>query len=188
MTPEDIYRILRIPIHGPRVSYDTVPREGIEALRAIFQRELAIRQAITWDEFVHTYGPRHRLALVLAIFISCFLVPDRGQHGLECGWGVMLRRMLDAPERFGWGECMLTHMFFKIHEIVYHERKSMATGIYVLQVWAWEHLPITRPIFEDAHEPTEPYICRYRGQITQAGLGKTDYWRTHLDGLVSVMW
>lgn len=38
VTPEDIYRILRIPFHGPRVSYDIVPREGIVALCTIFGR------------------------------------------------------------------------------------------------------------------------------------------------------
>ena len=76
--------------------------------------------AITWDELVHTYRPMHRLASVLAIFISFFLMPNRGQHILECGWGVMLQRMLDSPEWFGWGQCMLTHMFYEMHEIVYH--------------------------------------------------------------------
>lgn len=70
---------------------------------------------------------------------------------------------------------MLTHMFFKMHKIIFHEKKSMATKVYVLKVWAWEHLPITRPIFEDAREPVEPYICRYRGKITQAGLGKIEH-------------
>ena len=83
---------------------------------------------------------------------------------------------------------MLAHMFFEMHEIVYHEWRSMATGIYVLQVWAWEHLPVTRPIFEDAQEAGEPYICRYGGHITQTSLGKTDHWRAHLDDLVSVVW
>ena len=87
----------------------------------------------------------------------------------------MFQRMLDAPERFGWGESMLAHMFFEMHEIVHHERRSMAAGIYVLQVWAWEHLPITHSIFEDVREATEPYICRYRGQITQIGLGKIEH-------------
>ena len=78
VTPEDIYQILRIPFNGPRVSYDTVPRVGTAALCDIFQRQLAIGRVITWEELVHTYGPRHRLASVLAIFLICFLVLDRG--------------------------------------------------------------------------------------------------------------
>ena len=121
VTPEDIYRILHIPFHGLRVVYDTVPRVGIEALCSIFHQGLIMGWAITWDKLFHTYDPTHKLASVLAIFISCFLVPDRGQHGLECGWGQMLQTMLDTLERFGWGQCMLVHMFYEMHEIVYHE-------------------------------------------------------------------
>lgn len=87
VAPKDIYRILCIPFHGPWVMYDTMPQVGIEALRAIFQVDLIMGQAITWDELIHTYGPTHRLPMVLGIFISCFLVVDRGQHELECRWG-----------------------------------------------------------------------------------------------------
>ena len=70
---------------------------------------------------------------------------------------------------------MLAHMFHEMHEILCHEWESMATSIYVLQIWAWEHLLVTRPIFEDAREPMEPYICRYRGYISQIFLGKTEH-------------
>ena len=83
---------------------------------------------------MHTYGPTHRLASVLAIFLSYFLCPDRGQHGLEYGWGVMLQRMIEALEIFGWGQCMLAHLFHEIHEVVFHERKTMVAGVYVLQI------------------------------------------------------
>ena len=40
VTPEDIWRILRIPFHGARVVYDTVPQAGTAALSAVFGREL----------------------------------------------------------------------------------------------------------------------------------------------------
>ena len=83
---------------------------------------------------------------------------------------------------------MLAHLFHEMHEIVFHERKTMAARVYVLQIWAWEHLPVCRPIFEDAREALEPYICRYRGHITQVHLGKTEHWRARLDDLVSVVW
>lgn len=106
-------------------------------------------RAIMWDELVHTYGPTHRLASVLGIFISYFLMPNKGQHILECGWGKILQMMLETLERYGWGQCMLAHIYHEMHEIVYHERKSMAVGVYVLRIWAWEHLLVTRPIFED---------------------------------------
>ena len=74
ITLEDIWRILRIPFHGARVIYDTVPRVGTAALSAVFGRELQGVRAISWDELMHTYGLTHRLASVLAIFLSCVLV------------------------------------------------------------------------------------------------------------------
>lgn len=155
--------------------YDVVPQEGIEALSIMFGRELPRGQAISWDELVLTYRQMHRLASVLSIFLSFFLVPDRGQHGLEYGWGIMLHRMVEAPEIFGWGQCMLAHMFDEMHKIVYHGRKTMLVGVYVLNIWAWEHLPVYRPIHEDAQEVMEPYIYRYQGHITQVFLGKTKH-------------
>ena len=132
ITPEDIWQILRIPFHGARVVYDTTPRAGIATLSTVFGRELQRGRAISWDELMHTYGPTHRLASVLAIFLSYFLCPNRGQHGLECSWGVMLQQMVDAPEIFGWGQCMLAHMFHEMHELVFHEKKTMVVGVYVL--------------------------------------------------------
>ena len=100
------------------------------------------------------YGQSHRLAVVLGYF----LMPDRGQHGLECDWGRMLQRILDEPIHYGWGQCMLAHMYHEMHEIAYRGAKSMAAGVIVLQVWAREYLPVLRPIFEDMRQPHEPYI------------------------------
>ena len=48
---------------------------------------------------------------------------------------------------------MVAHMFHKMYDIVYHEKKSMAAGVYVLQIWAWEHLPVTRPILHMRGSP-----------------------------------
>jgi hypothetical protein len=186
--PEDIYRILRIPFAGLRVEYERQPLVGLAALRHIFQDAQIGGRAISWEGLIQTYGPTHRLRVILACFLGCYLMPDRGQHGLEFGWGRMLQQMIERPRRYGWGQCMLAHMYHEMHEVVYREAKSMAAGVYVLQVWAWEHLPITRPICEDMRQPLEPYICRYRGTVTQPALGKTDQWRASLDDLSAVIW
>ena len=84
VTPEDIYRILRIPFHGMRVEYDRRPQACIAALWDIFQDELLMGRAISWDDMITQYGRSHRLVVVLGCFLSCFLMLDRGQHGLEC--------------------------------------------------------------------------------------------------------
>ena len=52
VTPEDIYRILRIPFHGMRVEYDRRPQAGVAALREIFQDDLLMGRAISWDDLI----------------------------------------------------------------------------------------------------------------------------------------
>ena len=42
VTPEDIYRILRIPFYRLRVEYDWQPQVGTAALRDIFQDDLVM--------------------------------------------------------------------------------------------------------------------------------------------------
>ena len=64
-------------------------------------------------------------------------------------------------------------MFHKMHKIFYREMKSMVASVYVLKVWAWEHFPMTRPIYEDMRQPHEPYIRRYSGQMTHTKVKKT---------------
>ena len=46
VTPEDVYRILRVPFHGPRVEYDTQSRVGAAALRTLFQDDTIMGRAI----------------------------------------------------------------------------------------------------------------------------------------------
>ena len=72
---------------------------------------------------------------------------------------------------------MLVHMYHKMHEFIYQGAKSIAAGVIVLQVWAWEYLPVLRLIFEDMRQPQQPYIYRYRGQMTQHVLGKIEHFR-----------
>ena len=99
-------------------------------------------RAIPWEELIRRHGPTHRLLVVLVVFLGYYLMLDHGQHRLECGWGHMLEKILQQPAQFGWGQCFLAHMYHEMHEIVYQEARSMAARVYILQVWAWEHLPV----------------------------------------------
>ena len=63
-------------------------------MRTLFQDDTIMGRAIPWEELIRRHGPTHRLPVVLAVFLGCYLMPDHGQHGLECGWGRMLERML----------------------------------------------------------------------------------------------
>ena len=100
----------------------------------------------------------------------------------------MLQRMLDEPIHYDWSQCMLAHMYHEMHEITYQGAKSMAAEVFVLQVWAWEYLPVLRPVFEDMRQPQQPYIYQYRGQMTQHVLGKIEHFRGQIDDLISLIW
>lgn len=141
---------MRILFAGDKVDYDSTPRSGILSLRRIFHEETILDRAITWDDLMSRYDAQYPLACVLVGTIGCFVMPDRGQKGFLCCWGRMLERLLTHPVRSGWGSCLLAHMYHEMHEIVYREGKSMAAGLLVLQIWAWEHIPVCRPIVDDS--------------------------------------
>lgn len=75
-----------------------------------------------------------------------------------------------------------------MHEIVYKEGKSMVVGVLILQVWAWEHLLVCRPIADDSREPRQLVVYRYVVYVTQPHLGKTYFWWRQLDDLIAVVW
>lgn len=126
---------------------------------------------------MNRYSKDIPLACILVGFIGCFLMPDRGQQGFLCEWGRMLERLVENPQRLGWGSCILTHMYREMHEIVYREGKRMAVKVLILQVWAWEHLLVCRSIGDEVRDPQQPIVYRYAGYVMQPHLGKTDYWR-----------
>ncbi|XP_059075326.1 protein MAIN-LIKE 1-like [Cryptomeria japonica] len=175
ITPEDVYQILKIPFAGDKVDYDSAQWPGILALRCIFHKETILERAITWDVMMARYSEQFSLACVLAGIIGCFVMPNRGQQGFLCGWARMLERLLTLPERLGWGSCLLAYMYHKMHEVAYRDGKSMAARVLVLQIWAWEHIPVCRSIVDDAREPHQPIVYCYSGYVTQPHLSKTKY-------------
>lgn len=85
ITPEDVYRILRIPFAEDKLDYDSTQHLGILALRCIFHDKDILVWAISWDDMMARYSEQFPLACVLAGFIGCFIMSDRGQHGFLCG-------------------------------------------------------------------------------------------------------
>ncbi|XP_057816508.1 protein MAIN-LIKE 1-like [Cryptomeria japonica] len=152
ITLEDVYNIMRIPFVGDKVDYDATPRQGIEALRRIFQDGTILNRDITWDDLLSRYGAQFPLACVLASIIGCFVMSDRGQQGFLCGWGRMLERLLIHPVRLGWGSGLLVNIYHEMHGITYRGAKSMATSVLVLYIWVWEHILVCRPIVDDSRQ------------------------------------
>lgn len=79
-------------------------------------------------------------------------------------------------------------MYHEMHKIMYQSARTMAAEVFILQIWAWEHLLVCKSIFHDTRKPLEPYIYRYVGQLTQPALGKIEQWCGQLDDMVVVIW
>lgn len=121
------------------------------------------------------YGGRFLVACVLIGLIRCFVMSDKGQQGFLCGWGSILEMLVAQPRRLGWGSCLLAHMYHEMHKIAYPDVKSMAVGVLVIQIWAWEHIPFCRPVVDDSREAHHPILCRYSGYLTRPHLGKIGF-------------
>lgn len=83
---------------------------------------------------------------------------------------------------------MLAHLYHDLHQVVYRGSSSLSCGVTVLQIWAWEHLAVTRPACPRVRPPGMPYIYMYAMFLTQPKLGKVDYWRRLLDDMDIVVW
>lgn len=129
---------------------------------------------------VDLYEP---LPSVLVGFVGGFLCPNRRSKGLSVGWGVVLEMMITKGTWYAWGSCMLAHLYRELHQVVYQRATSLSVGITLLQVWAWEHIAVTRPL-EDKERP----VFGYADIVVQGKLGKLEYWCRVLDDLDSLIW
>ncbi|XP_059071254.1 serine/threonine-protein phosphatase 7 long form homolog [Cryptomeria japonica] len=100
------------------------------------------------------------LPSVLAGLIGSFLVPDRRSHGLSVSWG----------------------------QVIYDDVASLAFGCTLLQIWAWEHIAVTRLIGEIFRLAGAPYVMMYIKVTSHPMLEKLEYWRRALDDMDTVVW
>lgn len=98
---------------------------------------------MAWDTMKHT---RLVLPTVLVGVISGFLCLDRVTQGLVVEWGRTLETLVTEHTRFAWGQCLLAHLYYELHQFVYHGSIGLGCRVTLLRVWAYEHLSVTRPI------------------------------------------
>ncbi|XP_057861147.2 protein MAINTENANCE OF MERISTEMS-like [Cryptomeria japonica] len=186
VTPEDCYRILRIPVVGAILPYEQTEEGSTEALRRILHDESVCGYEIPWQEFLDLdYAP---LPSVLAGFIGGFLCLDRRSKRFSVGWGLVLEQMVTQGRRFAWGSAMLAHLFRSLHEVVYLGYGSLSAGVTLLQVWCWEHIPVARPLTDRDRPVGAAYAYGYRGLVVQRKLGKLEHWRRVFDDIDTVIW
>ncbi|XP_059070641.1 protein MAINTENANCE OF MERISTEMS-like [Cryptomeria japonica] len=185
VTLEDVYRILHIPIDGELIPYD---RDGDgEALRRVFQDPgLEMRAGhVAWDTMTAT---GLALPAVIGGAISGFLCPNRPTRGLAVGWGGALETLVTEHTRYAWGPCVLAHLYYELHQFVYHGSVGLGCRVTLLQVWAYEHLPITRPIHFRGRGQGRSFVHLYDMITSQPRIGRLEHWRRVIDDIDIVIW
>lgn len=104
------------------------------------------------------------------------------------GWGLVLEDMVTQGRRFAWGSCMLAHFYKYLHQVVYLGYNSLLAEVTLLQVWAWEHIPIVRPLADRDRLVGHSYAYGYTGIVVQHKLGKLEHWRRVLDDIDTIIW
>lgn len=157
VTLEDVWRILRIPIHGELMVYD--PAVGRAALHRLFDcgdAELGIQDyEIRWDLL---WARHERVVAVICRVIGGLLILDRRGHGFPVGWGRVLEQMVMDGTMFAWGPCMLAMLYYYLHQVVYRGGLPFNTGGALLQIWAYEHISIFWPLVERELIEDMPYV------------------------------
>ena len=67
---------------------------------------------------------------------------------------------------FSWGPCMLEMLYYYLHQVAYRGGLSFNIGGTLLQIWAYEHIVVLKPLIERELVEEIPYSYSYRG--TQA--------------------
>lgn len=70
---------------------------------------------------------------------------------------------------------MLSHLYREIHQVVYLGYNSLFAGVTLLQVWAWEHIPVSRPIVDRDRLVGQAYAYGFIGIVVQHKLGKLEH-------------
>jgi hypothetical protein len=128
------------------------------------------------------------LPAVLARFIGGFLCPDRRSRGFSYGWGRVLESMVRRSRIYAWGSCLLAHLYRELHLFVYRGSSSLAADVTLLQIWAWEHIAVARPLTHRQRPEGRPYSHMYCHRLVQRKLCKLEYWRQVFDDLDTVIW
>lgn len=184
VTLEDVYKILRVSIDGEMILYD---RDGDkEALRWVFQDPgLEMRAGhVAWDTMTAT---GLALPVVIRGAISGFLCLDRVTQGLAVGWGGALETLVTQHTRYAWGPCVLSHLYYELHQFFYHGSVGLGCGVTLLQVWAYEYLLVTRSIHFRGKGHGCSFVHLYDMITLQPWIGRLEYWRRVIDDIDEVI-
>lgn len=139
----DVWRILKIPIHG------VIPEYRLDEAE-YYLHQVCKYDRLPMDETQMHHGQvihiKHILCLVLFIcgLISGRVLPNLGGHGFPIGWSRCVYYMVHDCMDYAWGAAMLGQLYHDMHLVLYREYQSLSLRVTLLHIWAWEHIAITR--------------------------------------------
>lgn len=83
---------------------------------------------------------------------------------------------------------MLTHLYYELHQFVYHGSVGLGCRVTLLQVWAYEHLPVTRPIHFRGWGHGCSFVHLYDMITSQPRIDRLEHWRRVINEIDTVIW
>lgn len=83
---------------------------------------------------------------------------------------------------------MLAHLYYELHQFVYHGSVGLGCGVTLLQVWAYEHLPVTRLIHFRGRGHGHSFVHLYDMITSQPWIGRLEHWWCVIDDIDMVIW
>ncbi|XP_057820172.2 protein MAIN-LIKE 1-like [Cryptomeria japonica] len=149
----DVWRILKIPIHG------MIPEYQLDAanfyLREVCEYEMPPMLDRSRMHLGQVMAIRQipRLVLVICGFLNGRILPNLGGHGFPIGWIRCMYFMIHDGVQYAWGSVMLSQLYHNMHLVTYREYVGLSVGVTLLHIWAWEHIAVTRPLGAQDRQP-----------------------------------
>ncbi|PKU70711.1 Serine/threonine-protein phosphatase 7 long form like [Dendrobium catenatum] len=119
---------------------------------------------------VHIDGPAlvgHVRAYIFFI-LGCHLLPDTSGSEIHLQYLTIMEDLV-VFNTYSLGGAILAHLYRELGEATQPSRANIAGCIHLLQIWAWEHLHVGRPIWQS-------YTPDIGAQVAQICLSGEDIW------------
>ncbi|CAH9115142.1 unnamed protein product [Cuscuta europaea] len=200
ITLQDVEVLLGLPIDGEPLSG---PRTNSKALWMQMWTDFAgftpnndlntsvIRMNALQRWPVHQHSTNEELITYTRVFIwqllGGLLFPSTTGNKIKLYFLELLQGPLGEARRWSWGSAVLGFLYYNMCKAAKANRRNIGGCLLLLQIWAWERLPMVRPRNVLPYENLQdmPYGCRWacRHNWEQSSRYTLRIYRDQLDGI-----
>ncbi|XP_057450619.1 serine/threonine-protein phosphatase 7 long form homolog [Lotus japonicus] len=118
--------------------------------------------------------------------IGTFLLPDHSGSHVPLRY-LLLIENLALASTYSWGSAVLATLYHELCHATGYERQEIGGCTYLLQIWAWERIPMTAPEIIPILQIGCPIAGRWGRNPNRVDVGRQtnqiDLWRIKLDEL-----